>query len=300
MGIVKRNWLVILIFILVMIPIYKYRLNFVEFLNNEKSNRAQVVEFCNSGEIPVSAEDWCQDQLNYINSFKGYDFYVMLTQMVVFGVRFLNPFSFLLLVIPTLINVCKILKRKYIINATTRESYHSFLKDYLKKAYKYVWLLPLIALIIIGVCIATTTFDHSYSLNNPFDIRWDYAVIKNRYLFILGYTFNILLYSFFFINLGLIVARKYQNTVIAIIISFLSYVSIELFFEFILKKLIYFFFNNDIGNIFNVMNMWTYSDSWGLGPLFAVSIGMCLLSFIGVYLSYRDKEKLVIACEKNN
>lgn len=245
-------------------------------------------------------EQQCQDIIAKEREPKN-DFYIMFSNILwSSNTRYLNPFSFLILVIPTLMGICRILKRKYIINTSTRESYKDFLIKFFKKAYRYVWVLPFIALFMIVISILGTTFDHTYSLAHFDYTNWTLSTIQNRYLFIFGYVGNILLYSCFFINLGLIVVRKYHNTFVAIIVSFLTYLGLELFFELVVRVFISLVFHSDFGHIFNIMNMWNYSDSWGLFPLLCFSITMCLLSFVGVYLSYRNKEKLVMACEKNN
>lgn len=56
------------------------------------------------------------------------DFFSMLSDILVFKLRFLNATSFILLIVPTLINVCKILKNKYIYNFSTRGNYKEFIK----------------------------------------------------------------------------------------------------------------------------------------------------------------------------
>ena len=330
----KRNWLILLILATVMIPIIKYHFTFKQYLIQDefKSNFCQMVvhednnqedyeNFCENilkqptfknntysnvmcqkimqQGVTQEEKTWCEKLLTEENKEPKTDFYTMFSNLLLDSVHNFNPLSFLFIAVPTLVGICKILKRKHIINALTRESYKSFLIDFFKKAYKYFWVLPFIALFMIGLSIATTSFDHTYSLVHNNSI-WELSTIQNRYLFIIGYVSNITLYSIFFINLALILARKYHNTFVAIIVSYLYYIGIEIFFELILKTLIYRVFHSDIGHILNIMNLWIYSDSYGLGALFTFSITMTILSFIGVYFAYRNKESFVLSCEKNN
>ena len=51
--------------------------------------------------------------------------------------------------------------------------------------------------------------------------------------------------------------------------------------------------------IFNIINVFGMNDLYGVGPLLLVNLCMVLVSFGLVYLAYKDKEKLVIQCEKN-
>lgn len=293
---IKKNWLVILIFFLVMIPIFRYSFTFVENQKNVNAMRQETILYCQN-EMNEENEEFCTEVLE--SQHDQIDFYTMMTDMLIFGIRFINPIAFLLLIFPTLVNICKILKRKYIINALTRQSYKDFLNDFFKVAYKYIWLLPLIAIVIFIVCIANTTFDISFSLKYE-NAMWYTETIENRFLFIMGYLFNILIYSFSFINLALIVARKHHNVVSAVILSVLSYVGIELFFELVINNLIFVkIFHSELGYLFNIMNVFTFSDQFGTAVLLLFSISMFLLSCFGVYLAYRNKEKLVIDCEKN-
>ncbi len=328
----KRHWLIAVIItglILLIFNFLKYNEQFdirLDYSNRlctflQEEDEKNIDSFCNSilmesrfkndlysdlmcqkfarDGVTEDIKQQCKNILATANEPKT-DFYVMFTNMIIYLGNIIDPFSFLFIAIPTLIGICKFLKRKYIINTTTRESYRDFLIHFFKKAYRYVWVLPFFALLMIGISILSTTFDHSYSLSHSNYTLWQLSTIQNRYLFIIGYVSNIILYSCFFINLCLIVVRKYHNTFVAIIISFLSYIGIELFFEIVVKTFISLVFHNDIGNVLNIMNMWNYSDAWGLFPLLTFSITMCLLSFIGVYFAYRDKEKFIIACEKNN
>ena len=52
--------------------------------------------------------------------------------------------------------------------------------------------------------------------------------------------------------------------------------------------------------IFNIMDIFGFNDLFGIPALFIVNISFLLLSFLGVYLAYRNKERFVISCEANN
>ena len=51
--------------------------------------------------------------------------------------------------------------------------------------------------------------------------------------------------------------------------------------------------------IFNIMDIFGFNDLYGIGSLFLVNISFLIISFVFVYLAYKNKEKLVIQCEKN-
>lgn len=295
---IKKNWLAFLILFIVLVPICNYTYKFVE--NREKGEvlQQQQISSCQNDEYYTTHIEYC-NQLLEVNTYKP-DFYAMMTDMLVFGIRFINPMAFIILVFPTLFNVCKILKRKYIINALTRQSYKEFLIYFFKESFRYVWLLPFLAIIIIIICIFNTSMDPSFSIKYETSM-WYANTIRNPFLFIFLYTFNIVIYSVTFVNLALIVLRKYHNFISAVILSVLSYIGIELFFELILNNIILWgIFKSELGHLFNIMNIFTFSDEYGVVTLLLFSISMLLLSSLGVYLAYRKKENLIIDCEKNH
>lgn len=78
------------------------------------------------------------------------------------------------------------------------------------------------------------------------------------------------------------------------------YILIQLFFELVINN--YFLisiFHSEIGYLFNIMNMFIFSDQFGLLYLLLFSFVILVISFICLYFSYKDKEKLVISIEKN-
>ena len=292
----KKHWLIILLLILLLIPIINYSNQYVENMKRNNLKQQEFITNCQNGTI--ENKEFCEKVMEdkEINN----DFYAMMTDVLVFGIRFINPTAFILIVFPTLVNLCRILKRKYILHALTRQSYKEFLIDFLKTAYKYIWFLPLIAIIIISICIMNTSIHPSIS--SEYDTSMWYAeTIKQPIFFILLYILNIIIYSFSFINLALMIVRKHHNLIIATILSILVYVGIELFFELMINNLLFgLVFKSELGYLFNIMNIFTFSDQFGIPTLLLFSFFMLLLSSIGVYFSYRKKENLVIACEKNH
>lgn len=298
MSKIKNNWLIFLILIIVLIPIFNYCHKYNENMKRLEIKQEKLISYCEKEMDSMTNKDACTEVLE--NKDLKIDFLVMLTDILIFGIRFINPTAFLLLVFPTLVNLCKILKRKYILNALTRESYKTFLTDFLKKSYKYIWLLPVIAIIILVICIFSSTINPAYSLHYGTSM-WYAETIKQPIIFILLYVLNILIYSFSFINLALIIVRKHHNLIVATILSVLVYVGIELFFELIVRNLLFgLVFKSELGYLFNIMNIFTFSDQFGTPMLLLFSFSMFLLSSIGVYFAYRKKENLVISCEKNH
>ena len=297
---IKKHWLIMLVLVLslwaVFFACFQYWSNQKKLENLE----TEWISYCQSDHVADGDIEACNHSLKEYNQKIEVDFYSMMTDLLIYKLRFFNVLAFLMLVVPTLISLCHFMKNKYVVSFCSRDSYKSFLKMYFKEAYRYIWLLPVIAGFLILMCMINTTFDPSYAMKYGSSM-WKTGIIYHPILFIILYLTNMFLYSCFFVNFALIIVRKHHNYIKAIILSFITYIGLELFLEVVANALILqTVFHTDIGQIFNIMNLFTFSDSFGIPLLMGFTFFMLILSIIGVYFSYRNKEKLIIDCEKNN
>src|SRR5699024_10949606 len=113
-----------------------------------KEYRDTLVERCKEGNITDNEEKkFCESILN--SKEIEVDFYTIFSEVLVWKVQYVYYLAFLIVVIPPMIQICKILKHKHIINSNSRESYKMFLKKFFMTAYKYIWILPLLCLILM-------------------------------------------------------------------------------------------------------------------------------------------------------
>ena len=300
--ILKRNKLVVVVIAVVSIVIL-FSVNSV-LKDVEKSNvyRSQLIQQCKEdmkGEILDEGYlKTCKEVIKDENI--KIDFYTIFSELLVWKIHYFNAIAFLIITIPTLFNICKILKNKYILNSLTRENYNSFMKKYLKVAYKYTWILPFIAIFAIFLVGINSTFNPEYSIKFS-TVVWSKDLISNPIVFIVLYILNIIFYSFTFVNISLIIARKQHKYIPCVILSYIFYIGLELFLEVGLNMLISnIIFKSDFGIIFNIMNLFMFNDVFGVSTLLLFSFIVMLISFAFVYLMYRNKERLIIDCEKNN
>ena len=245
-----------------------------------------------------------QDEINACQEILKYqdikiDFYTILSDVLVWKIQFIYYIAFLIVIIPSMYKVCKLLTRKHIINSNSRESYKSFFKKYLKTAYQYIWLLPLLSLILIIPIMLNSSLNPEYS--NVFGTSiWRTNIVSNPFLFTLLYVIYMFLCSFIFINLALLVARKQQKFIPCVILSYIFYMTIEIFFEVVIRIFIFQkIFNSGFGILFNIINIFTFNDAYGIGTLLLLNLCFAVISFFFVWLTYKNKEKFVIQCEKN-
>ena len=228
-----------------------------------------------------------------------YDFYTVFTDVLVWRVQYIYYFAFLIVTVPTLHKICKILKNKLIINSNTRESYNSFLKKFFKTSYKYIWILPLISLIMMIPLLINTSLNPEYSILNGTS-GWSSNIIYYPTLFVISYLIYMTFVSITFVNISLIVARFQQKFIPCVILSYIFYFAIEIFLETVIGIMLFTnVLKSNFGIMFNILNTFSFHDSYGIPVLLLINFCFAAASFGFVYLSYRNKEKLVIQCEKN-
>ena len=291
----KNNILIIVIIVIVSIMLlnggYKSLQEYKGYVNAEQ----QLIKECEKE--GTNQKEWCEEILK--NKDIELDFYTVFADALTWQVQYIYYFAFLIVVIPTMIKVCKKLKYKQIINSNSRESYHSFLKKLLKTAYQYIWVLALLSLIMMIPIMMNTSLNPEYAIIKSHGM-WQSNIIYHPVLFVIAYLINVTLYSMIFVHIALLVARKQQKTIPCIIISYVLYLAIEIFLETVVKVIIFQrIFHSEFGMIFNIINVFGMNDLYGVGPLLLVNLCMVLVSFGLVYLAYKDKEKFVIQCEKN-
>lgn len=291
----KNNILIILIIIVVSIIFitggYKSLQEYKGYVNAEQ----QLIKECERE--GTNQKEWCEEVIK--NKDVELDFYTVFADALTWQVQYIGYVAFLIVVIPTMIKVCKKLKYKQIINSNSRESYHSFLKKLLKTAYQYIWVLALLSLIMMIPIMMNTSLNPEYAIINSHGM-WQSNIIYHPVLFVIAYLINVTLYSMIFIHIALLVARKQQKTIPCILISYILYLAIELFLETIVRLIIIRgVFHSELGMIFNILNVFGMNDLYGVGPLLLINLCMVLVSFGLVYLAYKNKEKFVIQCEKN-
>lgn len=299
---IKNHGLIFIILIFSLVGVFY---SAFQYMNNQakvEDLKIEWVNYCQSDKKNLEDIESCEQFLLNYNQEKNIkvDFFTMMTDILIYKLHFFNAFAFLMLIVPTLLPLSKILKNKFAISFCTRDSYNSFLKEYFKEAYRYVWLLPVISGCLILICMFSTTFDPAYAIKYGSSM-WKTDIIYHPIVFIMLYLINIFLYSCAFINLALIIVRKQHNYIKAIILSFVSYIGLELFLEVVVNALILQnLFHTDIGHLFNIMNLFTFSDVFGTIPLMSFTLFVFIISMIGVYLSYKNKESIIVDCEKNN
>ena len=293
----KRN-IVVIIILLVFGAIFLYgdyqviqnNQDVVELTNNLK-------EQCKTKVITDEEEKkFCHEILT--NRVIEPDFYSEFSEVLVWYIQTVAYFLFLIVIIPPMIPICKMLRNRYIMNTNLRESYRSFIKKMLFTAYKYLWILPVLVIILIIPLLMNYSLVPEYSV--VYNMGWSTNLIYYPVLFFILYLLNVVILSMVYVNISLVVARFQHKFIPCMILSYIVFFSFEIFLETVVRVIILQrIFHTELGMIFNIMDIFGFNDLYGIGSLFLVNISFLIISFVFVYLAYKNKEKLVIQCEKN-
>ncbi len=292
--IIKKYYLLILIFVFLLsifgVNSYKYLRNesHLEKMHNDNLER------CTNEVVTEDMIEFCEAVKKEPASQKN--FYNMLYDTHSAGYYSLGFFLFLFVIVQSNKIVCHFFKNNCLKNYLTRQSYKKTIKELFLDAYKPALLFPLITIIAYIVCYFTTgTFNYGN--------MWEESTMSNPALFMVVYLLKITIMSFFYVNIGLIVCKKNHDFIISVIKSYLLFIGIDLFLEVIVGTLIlHIIFRSEFGLLLNILSIFTLYDNFNNGLFYSVIIPLIFLiiSTIILYRTYRNKENLIIECEKND
>ncbi len=255
--------------------------------NFKNTCRNNIEEINDENYTKACEEAWSSNQTYQIS------FYTLFHTGFVYEFPNLNIYSFFIVILPIACFACfqiRYASKNFLI----RESYEKFKKKLFRKSYVPLLIFPLLLIFVFVVC---------YLYSDTFEVVnevWMSSTTQNVFLFIIAYILNILFYMATYIHIFLTVARKKHNPVTTVLISFLIVIAIELFLEIVVNN---FFFinilNSGFGLQFNIINAFTFNDQYGMFTTLVFGLFWCLLSGIIMHVSYRNKEKFIIDCEKD-
>ena len=243
--------------------------------------------------------------LEYIKEFEENDvktadtITVFFTSLMEQKASIMNYLLVIFLVVPSLIPFCKICKNKIINNILNRKKYNEFLKETFINCYKNIWIIfiPLLILFIASL-IYSGHFNYDYILNS--ESYYSFYVYMNPLIYCILYFVSILFFTIFYINLGLIIARKNSNIAIVGIESFLLFILIDIILEIIFGLLISKIIFNSFSSRYNLLNILNIGYAKNILEMILIPLILVIITFIILKIIYKSKEKFIIDCNKNN
>ncbi|MCM1370968.1 MAG: hypothetical protein NC181_03660 [Clostridium sp.] len=187
-------------------------------------------------------------------------------------------------------------------NRLMRINYKKYLGNIFKKVLKISLITPIIIILIFIISSIVTKFNFNiadsvktFAVYEP----WKYSnfFIYGLIVCLVQYLLNIM-----FCNIGLYCCIKNKNSFVATMMGYIIFILVEIFvyvivYCYIINKLLGF---KELTDYFNISGYWFFDT--GPSCIYTVFIAfiLALISFIIVYIIYRDKEKVIISYEKQN
>lgn len=206
-----------------------------------------------------------------------------------------------IVIIPACYITTRYLRNKIIFTTLPREGFKKTKRKIFARAYCSILsiMLPLALSIILCLFFSDSLkpFDREF-LTGAFG--WNANTLANPTIFIIIYFFVNLFFCLTYVNISLIISRKYHNFFVAVLLSFITIVGVELFLELIVGTVIFgVIIKTDVGVSFNIINGIVLNDALNIYGIFAFAGIVFALSLCIAKREYYHKEDLIIDCEKN-
>ena len=293
----KKHIFTLLLLVYMIITLVTGIIGFNNYVNNSRIMNENEISKCkqlNESYTSDRQKEYCEKLFN-TDLNPETDYFYLLSNLDSYTPLSSNLILILLIILSSCYYVSKYLKNNIVTYDLTRENYKKIKHKLLINAYIPALAITIFTIIkLIIFYLITNNFNYSEGLG------WNLSNLANPLLFLLVYVLIVLFDALIYSNISLIVTRKIHNFIITSILSYLVVFGIELFLEIVLSAIICTsLFNSDIGIVFNIINFGNFNDSYGLLLPLIVQVVIYIITSIIVYISYKNKENLVIDCEAN-
>lgn len=186
-------------------------------------------------------------------------------------------------------------------NELTRMKYNDFLKKNYKRVLKLALISPLflIFLFLIGLPISS-----GFRINIVQEFTGNYlstinsALHSNTLMYFIPLIINVYIFSVFFGNVAIFCCKKCKNFIVSIVCSYLVFLAIAFFFEIIVGATVYQLTGIPVSNYISLLNIFANNGVENMFFVMAFAIFLAVSSTYINYLSYKNKEDVIIECEK--
>lgn len=202
-----------------------------------------------------------------------------------------------LIIFPCIYIITKKFGSNEIKNYLLRDNYKGYRKRIFKIAYSNIIIIPLALLLIFIISLIISKnlkpiADINFSLVQP-NLIYNY----NNPVFYLLYGLIIILNVAMYDNIALIVMSKNKNFLISYVESFLIVYIIWCISEIFLGNLFQTLFNVSSGN-FSLLDIYRWTGVTNAGVFFLINIFWFVLTLLIMIHCYKDKEKIILMCER--
>lgn len=202
----------------------------------------------------------------------------------------------LLLLFPILYLISKEFKSETIKNYLLRANYKKYVLRIFGKAYKYIFLIPIILVIFYISSLYITNFNYCYAIDIGHNFFSTDAPLGDKTFFI-TYLIVILLNMGIYINIGLTVLSKNKNFFIALVESFII-ITVFWLISFAGIGVLVQKITGIWAESINILEIYTWNMITDAKLYLIVNFIYYLITLCIALLAYRNKEKLIIMCER--
>jgi len=211
--------------------------------------------------------------------------------------NFVFPFfAPIIVLLPFIYLFSKQMKNKTIKNYCLRDDYKNYVRYIFKTAYKNIFIIPLIVIItfVISYIFANGNLNPSADIGLNLVLP-NLAFIDNP-IFPIMYLFTLVCAIGVYINIGLIVMSRNKNFIISLLESEIVIFLIWCFSIIGLGRFFKIFGINP--DNFNLLSIYDWVNIDNMGIFVGLNIIMFVITLIIAILSYKNKEKIIIMCER--
>ncbi len=308
----RKNTFIICYFIIIILMLFISIKNVKDIFPKQSSlyrvNDTKYQEVCNiylnsdtlTKEQLVKQNNWLTLNDKYCNAVvkkdsKSISVYLVYTWFIESGL--FNPITIpLILLIPIVYLISKEFKSETIKNYLLRDNYKKYVFRLFAKSYKFIFIIPIIMVIFYIVSLNLSEFNYNYLMDMGLNHLSIDAPVESKTFFI-TYLIIILLNMGIYANIGLTILRKNKNFFTALVESFIV---VNLFW--LISFVFIGIFVQKITGIWaesiNVMEIYTWNMVTDEKLFLIVNVIYYLISLFIALLAYRNKEKLIIMCER--
>lgn len=214
---------------------------------------------------------------------------------------YFQVFGIFFVIIPAIWEFHKELKTGFIKNILTRMEYKSYMLKKLVAAYKYAFILPIY---LIFLFLVSYLISGHFNLNNtlkynPGSLFIEDYFLSNLPVFLLFYIANLFLHSIFWINLSFIIAKKSNHIITTIVLTFLTYLTLEISFQVFVGPMPYLIFGvlKDFVSYIMMFNIWHYDNVYNLPLKLSFTLFLIIITLFIIKKIYKNKEGVIISNE---
>ncbi len=263
----------------------------------QKFEQKYIKEFDKDFKVDDNFVDYCNKITKYKTSTYS-AFYLFENIMFDRFMSILFPFFVpLLILFPIIYELSKRFNSKEVKNYLLRDNYKNYIKNIFKTAYKDIWILPTILIVIFGICCLVTRNLNPEADINLMLIDSTMKTLYNNPIFYISYIIIIVLNLGIYINIALTILSKNKNFIVSLIESFL----IIYILWFVSEVIIGLFFQNNLNiltNYFNLLTIYSWRNTENILLYLTTNLSWYLLTLLIALLSYKNKEKFIHMCEK--